>query len=428
MSNIFGDAKTRLSEVFRRIDLSDDVEQRLAHPRLTLVVNIPLRMDDGSLRVLQGYRVQYNDIRGPTKGGIRFHPDVNADEVTSLAFWMTIKCAIAGLPYGGAKGGVAVDPKTLSKLELERLSRGYIRAIADVIGPDRDIPAPDVYTNSTIMGWMADEYYKIVRKKVPGVITGKPVHLGGSLGRESATGQGALFVLNRWVERHNLKPQNLRVAVQGFGNAGAHFASLANQAGYHIVAVSDSRGAVYAEQNLDPDLLMAQKRENLAISKMMYCNSSVCESAEYRIITNQELLELDVDVLALAALENQVTGQNVDRIQARHILELANGPIDSKSDEVLHQRGITVLPDVLANAGGVTVSYFEWLQNRSGLYWELEEVSRRLKKTMDRESDHVFDLVEELGISLRTAAYLHGVERIVGAIQQQGTREYFSED
>ncbi|MDE0250700.1 MAG: Glu/Leu/Phe/Val dehydrogenase [Gammaproteobacteria bacterium] len=428
MSNIFEDAKTRLSEVFRRIDLSDDVEQRLAHPRLTLVVNIPLRMDDGSLRVLQGYRVQYNDIRGPTKGGIRFHPDVNADEVTSLAFWMTIKCAIAGLPYGGAKGGVAVDPKTLSKLELERLSRGYIRAIADVIGPDRDIPAPDVYTNSTIMGWMADEYYKIVRKKVPGVITGKPVHLGGSLGRESATGQGALFVLNRWVERHNLKPQNLRVAVQGFGNAGAHFASLANQAGYHIVAVSDSRGAVYAEQGLDPDLLMAQKRENLAISKMMYCNSSVCESAEYRIITNQELLELDVDVLALAALENQVTGQNVDRIQARHILELANGPIDSRSDGVLHQRGITVLPDVLANAGGVTVSYFEWLQNRSGLYWELEEVSRRLKKTMDRESDHVFDLVEELGISLRTAAYLHGVERIVGAIQQQGTREYFSED
>ena len=428
MSNIFEDAKTRLSEVFRRIDLSDDVEQRLAHPRLTLVVNIPLRMDDGSLRVLQGYRVQYNDIRGPTKGGIRFHPDVNADEVTSLAFWMTIKCAIAGLPYGGAKGGVAVDPKTLSKLELERLSRGYIRAIADVIGPDRDIPAPDVYTNSTIMGWMADEYYKIVRKKVPGVITGKPVHLGGSLGRESATGQGALFVLNRWVERRNLKPQNLRVAVQGFGNAGAHFASLANQAGYHIVAVSDSRGAVYAEQGLDPDLLMAQKRENLAISKMMYCNSSVCESAEYRIITNQELLELDVEVLALAALENQVTGQNVDRIQARHILELANGPIDSRSDEVLHQRGITVLPDVLANAGGVTVSYFEWLQNRSGLYWELEEVSRRLKKTMDRESDHVFDLVEELGISLRTAAYLHGVERIVGAIQQQGTREYFSED
>ncbi len=428
MTDIFEDAKSRLSEVFRRIDLSDDVEQRLAHPRLTLVVNIPLRMDDGSLRVLQGYRVQYNDIRGPTKGGIRFHPDVNADEVTSLAFWMTIKCAIAGLPYGGAKGGVAVDPKTLSKLELERLSRGYIRAIADVIGPDRDIPAPDVYTNSTIMGWMADEYYKIVRRKAPGVITGKPVHLGGSLGRESATGQGALFVLNRWVERRNLKPQNLRIAVQGFGNAGAHFASLANQAGYHIVAISDSRGAVYAEQGLDPDLLMAQKRENLAISKMMYCNSSVCESTEYRIITNQDLLELDVDVLALAAMENQVTEQNVDRIQARHILEIANGPIDSRSDEVLHQRSITVLADVLANAGGVTVSYFEWLQNRSGLYWELEEVSRRLKKTMDRESDHVFDLVEELGVSLRTAAYLHGVERIVGAIQEQGTREYFSED
>ena len=238
MSNTFEDAKTRLSEVFRRIELSDDVDQSLAHPKTMLKVNIPLRMDDGRLRVLQGFRVQYNDIRGPTKGGVRFHPQVNMDEVTSLAFWMTIKCAVAGLPYGGAKGGVAVDAKSLSRLELERLSRGYIRAIADVIGPTRDIPAPDMYTNATIMGWMADEYYTIVRNKVPAVITGKPVHLGGSLGREAATGQGALFVLQRWAERQNLKAGEVRIAVQGFGNAGAHFASLAHQAGYRIVAVS----------------------------------------------------------------------------------------------------------------------------------------------------------------------------------------------
>lgn len=427
MNDIFKDAKTRLSEVFKRIELSDDVDQRLAHPKIILAVNIPLRMDDGRLRVLEGYRIQYNDIRGPTKGGVRFHPDVNVDEVTSLAFWMTIKCAVAGLPFGGAKGGVAVDPKTLSRLELERLSRGYIRAIADIIGPARDIPAPDMYTNATIMGWMADEYYEIVRKKVPGVITGKPVHLGGSLGREAATGQGALFVLNKWAERRNLEAKDIRIAVQGFGNAGAHFASLANKAGYCIVAVSDSKGAIFAENGLDPDVLIAQKREHRELTHMLYCGTSVCETTEYKVIGNRELLELDVDVLALAALENQVTGQNADRIQAKHILEIANGPVDSKSDAVLFKRGITVLPDVLVNAGGVTVSYFEWLQNRAGLYWEETEVNRRLKKTMDREADCIFDTAEKQNISLRTAAYLHGVKRIVGAIQEQGTQEYFSE-
>lgn len=428
MNNTFQDAKARLADVFSRIEASDDVDQRLAHPKILLEVNIPLRMDDGRLRVLQGYRVQYNDIRGPTKGGVRFHPQVSADEVTSLAFWMTIKCAVAGLPYGGAKGGVAVDAKSLSRLELERLSRGYIRAIADIIGPTRDIPAPDMYTNATIMGWMADEYYTIVRKNVPGVITGKPVHLGGSLGREAATGQGALFVLDRWVARRDLEPRDLRIAVQGFGNAGAHFACLAHQAGYRIVAISDSRGAVYSEDGLDPELLMEQKREHREISKMLYCDSSVCESNVYKVITNQELLELDVDVLALAALENQVTEENVERIRAHCLLEVANGPVDSHSDAVLRDRGTTVLPDVLVNSGGVTVSYFEWLQNRSGLYWEEAEVTRRLKKTMEREADHIFEAAERERVSLRTAAYLHGVQRIVGAIREQGTEEYFAQD
>lgn len=428
MNNTFQDAKARLADVFSRIEASDDVDERLAHPKIMLEVNIPLRMDDGRLRVLRGYRVQYNDIRGPTKGGVRFHPQVSADEVTSLAFWMTIKCAVAGLPYGGAKGGVAVDAKSLSRLELERLSRGYIRAIADIIGPTRDIPAPDMYTNATIMGWMADEYYTIVRKNVPGVITGKPVHLGGSLGREAATGQGALFALDRWVERAGVDPQGMRIAVQGFGNAGAHFACLAHQAGYRIVAISDSRGAVYSDAGLDPELLMAQKRTRREISQMLYCDSSVCESNVYKVITNQELLELDVDVLALAALENQVTEENVERIQASCLLEIANGPVDSHSDAVLQQRGVTVLPDVLVNSGGVTVSYFEWLQNRSGLYWEEAEVTRRLKKTMEREADHIFETAERERVSLRTAAYLHGVKRIVGAIHEQGTEEYFAQD
>ena len=293
------------------------------------------------------------------------------------------------------QGRVAVDPKTLSRLELERLSRGYIRAIADVIGPARDIPAPDMYTNATIMGWMADEYYEIVRKKVPGVITGKPVHLGGSLGREAATGQGALFVLDKWAERRNLEAKNLRIAVQGFGNAGSHFVSLARKSGYCIVAVSDSRGAIFAEHGLDPDVLMAQKREHRELTRMEYCATFVCETTEYKVISNRELLELDVDVLALAALENQVTAQNAGWIQARHLLEIANGPVDSQGDEVLFKRGITVLPDVLVNSGGVTVSYFEWLQNRAGLYWEEIEVNWRLKKTMDREADCIFDTAEE---------------------------------
>lgn len=428
MNNTFQDAKARLGDVFSRIEASDDVDERLAHPKIMLEVNIPLRMDDGRLRVLRGYRVQYNDIRGPTKGGVRFHPQVSADEVTSLAFWMTIKCAVAGLPYGGAKGGVAVDAKSLSRLELERLSRGYIRAIADIIGPTRDIPAPDMYTNATIMGWMADEYYTIVRKNVPGVITGKPVHLGGSLGREVATGQGALFVLDRWVQRAGLNPLEMRIAVQGFGNAGAHFARLAHQAGYRVVAVSDSRGAVYSDAGLDPELLMAQKRTHREVSQMLYCDSSVCETNVYKVISNPELLELDVDVLALAALENQVTEENVGRIRAACLLEVANGPVDSHSDAVLRQRGITVLPDVLVNSGGVTVSYFEWLQNRSGLYWEEAEVTRRLKKTMDREADHIFEAAGDEGVSLRTAAYLHGVKRIVGAIREQGTEEYFAQN
>ena len=258
------------------------------------------------------YWVQINSVR--------FHPNVNVDEVTSLAFWMTIKCAVAGLPYGGAKGELRWTPKTLSRLELERLSRGYIRAIADVIGPARDIPAPDMYTNATIMGWMADEYYEIVRKKVHVVITGKPVHLGGSLGREAATGQGALFVLDKWAERRNLEAKNLRIAVHGFGNAGSHFVSLARKSGYCIVAVSDSRGAIFAEHGLDPDVLMAQKREHRELTRMEYCATFVCETTGYKVISNRELLELDVDVLALAALENQVTAQNAGWIQARHLM------------------------------------------------------------------------------------------------------------
>ncbi|GMR00506.1 MAG: glutamate dehydrogenase [Zetaproteobacteria bacterium] len=422
---LFSDAQTRLTEVFKHVELSDDIRERLAHPKLSLSVSIPVRMDDGSLRVFNGHRVQFDDTRGPTKGGIRFHPDVNLDEVTSLSFWMTIKCAIAGLPFGGAKGGVAVNPKELSNLELERLSRGYIRAIADIVGPKRDIPAPDVYTNATIMGWMADEYYQIMRQQLPGVITGKPIHLGGSLGREAATGQGALYVLLQWARQQKLEPGQTTIAVQGFGNAGYQFARLAQQAGFRIVAVSDSKGAVYSEKGLDVNKIMQHKRTRRELKAMQYCDASVCEEADHAVLTNEELLELDVDVLALAALENQITAENANRIQARQILEIANGPVSSQADAILAARGIPVLPDVLVNSGGVTVSYFEWVQNRAGYYWELDEINTKLKTIMDREANNIFALAKEKNTSLRTAAYIYGVQRIAGAIGEKGTREYF---
>ena len=427
MSAIFHDAQTRLTDVLEHIELSDDVRERLAQPKLALSVSIPVRMDDGRLRVFKGYRVQFDDTRGPTKGGVRFHPDVNMDEVTSLSFWMTIKCAVAGLPFGGAKGGVIVNPKELSRLELERLSRGYIRAIADVIGPKRDIPAPDVYTNATIMGWMADEYYEIMRQQLPGVITGKPVHLGGSQGREAATGQGALYVLQQWAKRIKLIPSKTTIAVQGFGNAGYQFARLAHQAGFRIVALSDSKGAIFSAEGLDPDLVMQHKRNRRELKAMLYCEASVCEEADHETLSNEELLALDVDVLVLAALENQITATNAGSIQARQVLEIANGPVDSHADAILTERNIPVLPDVLVNAGGVTVSYFEWVQNRAGYYWERDEVNQKLKTIMDREARYIFDLAAEKDIGLRTAAYLTGVQRIAGAISEQGTREYFQQ-
>jgi glutamate dehydrogenase (NADP+) len=427
MKSIFEDAQKRLIEVFKYFELTDDVREKLKHPKLSLSVSIPVRMDDGSLKVFTGYRVQFDDTRGPTKGGIRYHPDVSLDEVTSLSFWMTIKCAVMNLPFGGAKGGVIVNPKELSKLELERLSRNYIREIADIIGPKRDIPAPDVYTNATVMGWMADEYAHIKREQLPGVITGKPIHLNGSQGREAATGRGALHVLLEWVKRKKLKPNKMTLAVQGFGNAGYHFARLAHTAGFKVVAVSDSKGAIYTKEGLEPDQVMQHKEQHKDLKTMMYCDGSVCDLQRYKKISSEEMLELDVDVLVLAALENQIHKDNADHISAKLVLEIANGPVTSEADVILAEKGVPVLPDVLVNAGGVTVSYFEWVQNRAGLYWEEETVNYQLKDKISKEANIIFDLSEEKQISFRTAAYLQGVKRIAGAISEKGTREYFQE-
>ncbi len=418
-------AKQRLESVFKHIEVDEEVLDRLSVAKRSFIASIPVRMDSGELRIFTGYRVQYDDTRGPTKGGIRYHPRVNLDEVTSLSFWMTVKCAVAGLPFGGAKGGVTVNPKELSKLELERLSRGYIRVFADVLGESRDIPAPDVYTNATIMGWMADEYSVLYRRQEPGMITGKPLHLGGSEGREAATGQGALYTLAEYGRRHGWDVSTVTVAVQGFGNVGFHFARLAKRMGFRVVAVSDSQGAIYSTSGLNIEDIYRYKEEENTLASV-YCDGSVCNLLEYEQLTNDELLELPVDVLVLAALENQVTQLNAGQIKAKTILEIANGPVTPQADEILEANGIEVIPDVLANAGGVVVSYFEWVQNKAGFYWEEKEVISKLKKIMTTESRVVFDLALSHKCSLRTAAYIHGIERLAGAIDQRGNKKYFS--
>ncbi|SFH84609.1 glutamate dehydrogenase (NADP+) [Pseudomonas guineae] len=421
------DAPTFIESIFERLDVAEDVRQRLARAKFTAQVSIPVRMDDGSLKVFQGWRVQYDDTRGPTKGGVRFHPQVSAEEVTNLSFWMTIKCAVVDLPFGGAKGGICVDPKCLSRLELERLSRGYIRAIHDLIGPNRDIPAPDVNTNATVMGWMADEFAQIERRLVPAMITGKPLGLGGSAGRVAATGRGALQVLQLWAKRENKAPEKLRIAVQGFGNAGYHFARLAHAAGYRIVAISDSKGAIYDEEGLDPQPIWEHKNQTRELKDMVYCDESVCAQSKAENLSQQQLLELDVDVLVLAALEDAIDEDNAERIKAKVILEIANGPVTSKADQLLTEAGVLILPDVLVNAGGVIVSHLEWVQNRMGDYWSEETVEQRLDERIGKAAEACFERAKQEQVSMRTAAYLQGVGRIAAAMSNQGTRTYFNE-
>ncbi|MDX2216118.1 MAG: Glu/Leu/Phe/Val dehydrogenase [Oculatellaceae cyanobacterium bins.114] len=422
--SMLSDANQRLEKALRYVSLADDVTERLRYPKASLSVAIPVRMDDGSLRVFQGYRVRYDDSRGPTKGGVRFHPNVTLDEVQSLAFWMTFKCAVLNLPFGGAKGGITLNPKELSKFELERLSRGYVDAIADFIGPDIDIPAPDVYTNPMIMGWMMDQYSIIQRKIIPAVVTGKPISMGGSLGRETATAMGAFFVIQAALAHFNRPPTNTTVAIQGFGNAGAVLAELMFKAGYQVVAVSDSQGGVYAKQGLDIPSIRRLKDASRGI-KAVYCEGSVCSTIDHTPITNEELLKLDVDVLVPAALENQITAENANQIQAKYIFEVANGPTASSADPILEAKGIHVFPDILVNAGGVTVSYYEWVQNRSGFYWSLDEVNRRLEQSMTTETEKIWAIAQELSVSLRTAAYVHALNRLGDAIQAKGTQDYY---
>ncbi|MGB3491225.1 MAG: Glu/Leu/Phe/Val dehydrogenase [Elainellaceae cyanobacterium] len=417
--SLFTEASQRFNKALRYVNLSQDAIAHLTYPKASLSVSIPVRMDNGTLNVYQGYRVRYDDTRGPTKGGVRFHPDVSLDEVKSLAFWMTFKCAALGLPFGGGKGGITVNAKQLSSGELERLSRGYINAIADFIGPNVDILAPDMYTNSVIMGWMMEQYSIIQRQSVPSVVTGKPVVMGGSLGRNTATAMGGFYVMNHVLELKKQHPENTSIAIQGFGNVGAIFAELAFRAGYKVVAVSDSKGGIYAPKGLDI-LSIRQFKEESRTLKAVYCQGTVCDVVDHHVISNAELLELDVDVLAPAALENQLTAENADRIRARYIFELANGPTTPDADEIFEAKGIQVFPDILVNAGGVTVSYFEWVQNRGGMYWSLKDVNQRLQEKIVEETNQILAIALDLAVSHRTAAYIHALNRLGEAFDAQG--------
>lgn len=422
--DVFSNAMKQLESAYQYIKVSNDAKEYLKQPLQVAEASIPVRMDDGKLKIFTGYRVRYNDSRGPTKGGIRFHPNVDLSEVKALAFWMTIKCAVAGIPYGGGKGGVIVNPKELSKHELERLSRGYIRAMADVIGPDKDIPAPDVYTNSEIMGWMADEYSIIKRKYQPAVITGKPIELGGSKGRGVATAKGGFYVLKELLKIKNLDFTKTTVAVQGFGNAGYFIAKFCHDVGMKVIAVSDSKGAIYSEEGIDPEHAMNTKHAKGTVAEL-YDAGSVSDDRNYKKISNEDLLNLDVDILVPAALENAITKDNANNIKAKIILELANGPVTPEADNILFKKNILVVPDVLANSGGVTVSYFEWVQNRQGYYWEENEVFEKLEKIIVPAFHDIYELMEEKDIMMRDAAFVNAIKKIVASIEAKGTEEQF---
>jgi glutamate dehydrogenase (NADP+) len=425
--DVFEDAVARVVRIAGAAKVAPEVVSALKQPLEVLSANLPVRMDDGSMRHFEAFRCRYNDALGPTKGGIRYHPDVTLAEVKALALWMTLKCAVVGIPYGGGKGGVIVDPKELSRMEIERLSRGYMRAMADFVGPDRDIPAPDVYTNARIMGWMADEYCVIQRRREPAVITGKPIPLGGSLGRDEATGRGASIVIQEYAKKAGLEPKKTRVAVQGLGNAGYHVARLLQQAGYPIVAISDSKGGIYSERGFDVESLHQHKEEQRKLAGV-YCEGSVCDLVDHEKITNEELLTLDVELLVPAALEGVITEENVGDVKAKVIAEVANGPISGSADDEIEGRGIHVLPDVLTNAGGVTVSYFEWVQNRHGYLWNLEQVRERLHEILARAFAGMWEIHESEGVSLRSAAYARALRRIGEAIEAQGTQSWFRSD
>jgi len=409
--NPFEISQRQLDKSAEKLNLDPSVHALLREPMRTLEVHFPVKMDDGTTKMFTGFRVQYNDARGPTKGGIRFHPEETIDTVRALAAWMTWKCAVVDIPYGGGKGGVICNPKELSTGELERLSRGYIRAIGRFIGPEKDVPAPDVYTTPQIMAWMMDEYSKIVGYNAPGVLTGKPIPVGGSLGRGDATARGAVYTILEAAKVIGLELKGATVAVQGYGNAGYFAAKLMEElAGSKVVALTDSRGGVYNADGIDPEVAFEHKKATGSVSGL----------AGAKAITNAEILELDVDVLIPAAIENVITEKNAANVKAKIIAEAANGPTTPEADEILYKAGKYIIPDFLCNAGGVTVSYFEWVQNIGGYYWSLEDVHARLQEKMVRAFHDVHQMAQENNVDNRTAAYMVSVQRVAEAMRLRG--------
>jgi len=408
--NICVDCEGRIVELTHDMKLSKIEHELLNRPKRVFTFSIPVDMDNGDVKIFNGYRVQYNDALGPTKGGIRFHPEVDLEEVKTLAFLMALKCSLVGLPFGGAKGGIEVDPNTLSKNEKERLTRGFVREVHPLIGPQKDIPAPDINTDEQVMAWFVDEYSNIVGKSSPAVVTGKPLSLGGSEGRKEATSLGGAYVLDRYVKQNNLKKNDLTIAIQGFGNVGSNIAKILYDWGYKIVAISDSKNAYYQKEGLDIPKIIASQR---GLRKL-----SIVDAKK---ISNKKLLELDVDVLIPAAISNQITKENAQKVRAKVILEMANAPITREADSILYAKKVTVIPDILANSGGVIVSYFEWSQNLASEHWSKEEVNNKLKEKITAAFDAVFSRCKSSHCDLRTSSYINAIVRILEAERLRGT-------
>lgn len=398
-----------IKEAIQKLGYSSDVYELLKEPLRFLSVRIPVRMDDGSYQIFTGYRSQHNDAVGPTKGGIRFHPEVNEEEVKALSMWMSLKCGIFNLPYGGGKGGIICDPRKMSISELERLSRGYVRAISQIVGPSKDIPAPDVYTNPQIMAWMMDEYSHIQEFDSPGFITGKPIALGGSQGRETATAAGVTVCIEEAAKLKGIPLKSARVIIQGFGNAGSYLAKFLQEAGAKVIGISDTYGALYDPKGLDIDYLL-ERRDSFGCVTNLFSN----------VITNQELLEKECEILVPAAISNQITIENADHVKAEIVVEAANGPTTLEATKILAERNILLVPDVLASSGGVTVSYFEWVQNNQGYYWEEEEVAKKLRNKIVESFKRVIDTAQKQQVDMRLAAYMVGIKRMAEASSFRG--------
>ncbi|MFC4984275.1 Glu/Leu/Phe/Val dehydrogenase [Salinicoccus siamensis] len=392
-----------------RLGFDEGMYELIKEPMRLLTVRIPVRMDDGSVKVFTGYRAQHNDAVGPTKGGIRFHPDVNEEEVVALSMWMTLKSGIVDLPYGGGKGGIVCDPREMSIQEVERLSRGYVRAISQIVGPTKDIPAPDVFTNSQIMAWMMDEYSMIDEFNSPGFITGKPIVLGGSQGRDRATAMGVIICLEQALEKRDMKMKDLRVVIQGFGNAGSFLSKILFDRGAKIVGMSDANGALHDPEGLDIDYLL-DRRDSFGLVTNLFDDA----------LPGKDLFKIDCDVIIPAAIANQITEDNADDIKAEIICEAANGPTTKEATKILTDNGKLIVPDVLASAGGVTVSYFEWVQNNQGYYWDEDEVNEKLEIKLKKAFNDIYDLHENRHIDMRLAAYIIGLKRTAEAARYRG--------